>query len=151
MSFTDTAGPPALAEAERDGVNGCMVTSAEQPHLVDDLMTDDLITVEPTDTIGQGRDLILTLGIHALPVVDADSVVGIVTSPDLADDWAENLPVSMAMSSPVYRIDADATLRTAAEQMLALNVHHLIVEGRDRVGIITSFDLLRAFSSSAPN
>jgi tRNA nucleotidyltransferase (CCA-adding enzyme) len=124
-----------------------MTHTSEPPRIVDDLMTDDLITVEATDSIGQARDLILALGLNALPVLRDDKVIGILTSPDLADDWAEDLPVTTAMSSPVYRIHPEATLRAAADQMLSFNVHHLIVEDRTRVGIITSFDLLRALSS----
>lgn len=116
------------------------------PRIVDDLMTDDLITIRPTDTIGQARDLVLALGINALPVVEDGQVVGILTSSDLADDWSEDLAVSVAMTTPVIRIHPEATLRAAADQMLALNVHHLIVEDKTRVGIITTFDLLRALS-----
>lgn len=124
-----------------------MTNTSEQPRLVDDLMTDDLITVEATDSIGQARDLILALGLNALPVLRDGKVVGILTASDLADDWAEDLPVATAMSSPVYRIHPEATLRAAADQMLSFKVHHLIVEDHSRVGIITSFDLLRALSS----
>ena len=125
-----------------------MTYTIDPPRIVDDLMTDDLITVETTDTIGQARDLVLALGLNALPVVREGKVVGILTSPDLADDWSEDLPVTTAMSSPVYRIHPEATLRAAADQMLSFNVHHLIVEDRTRTGIITSFDLLRALSAS---
>ena len=125
-------------------VNDCMTRNA--PHIVDDLMTDDLVTIGTTDTIGQARDLMLTLGINALPVVEDGKVVGILTSSDLADDWAEELAVSVAMTSPVIRIHPEATLRAAADQMLSLNVHHLIVEDGTRIGIITTFDLLRALT-----
>lgn len=118
-----------------------------EPRIVDDLMTDDLITIEPNDTIGQARDLILALGINALPVVDGGDVVGIVTSSDLADDWSEELSVSVAMAAPVFRIHPEATLRDAAEQMIELNVHHLIVEDGARIGIISTFDLLRALTA----
>ena len=126
-----------------------MTHTIDPPRIVDDLMTDDLITVETTDTIGQARDLILALGLNALPVLRDGKVVGILTSPDLADDWSEELPVATAMSSPVYRIHPEATLSAAADQMLSFNVHHLIVEDRARVGIITSFDLLSVLSANS--
>jgi len=114
------------------------------PHTVDDIMTDDLMTIERSGTIGQARDLMLALGINALPVVDNGEVIGILTSPDLADDWSEDLAVSVAMSSPVHRIHPEATLQAAADQMLSLEVHHLIVDNGSRIGIITTFDLMRA-------
>jgi len=110
-------------------------------------MTDDLITIEPTDTIGQARDLLLALGIHALPVLEGHEVCGILTSADLAEDWSEDRAVSIAMSAPVSSIGPEATLREAADRMLSLNVHHLIVEDGRPVGIITTFDLLRAFTA----
>ena len=112
-------------------------------------MTDDLVTIEMTDTIGQARDLVLSLGINALPVLDGGKVAGILTSSDLADDWSEELPVTAAMTTPVHRIHPEATLRAAADQMLSCNVHHLIVEDRTRIGIITSFDLLRALTATS--
>ena len=137
-------GPLPLTTNATVRVNDYMTGIA--PRIVDDLMTDDLITIRPTDTIGQARDLVLALGINALPVVEDGQVVGILTSSDLADDWSEDLAVSVAMTTPVIRIHPEATLRAAADQMLALNVHHLIVEDKTRVGIITTFDLLRALS-----
>ncbi len=124
-----------------------MTRLTEPPRIVDDLMTDDLITVETTDTIGQARDLVLSLGINALPVLDKGKLAGILTSSDLADDWSELLPVSAAMSVAIHRIHPEATLRAAADQMLSCNVHHLIVEDGARIGIITSFDLLRALTA----
>ena len=120
-----------------------MKQTSERPQRVDDLMTDDLVTVSVDDPLGRARDLILTLGIGALPVTDREAVVGIVTASDLADDWDESIPISEIMSHPVVRVSPQATLQEAAEQMLTFRVHHLIVEGDGRIGIITTFDLLR--------
>lgn len=123
-----------------------MKQTTERPHTVADLMTDDLLTIEVGDPLGRARDVILTIGIGALPVVDRDEVVGIVTASDLADDWDETVPVSDIMSRPVVRIAPEATLQEAAQHMLSYRVHHLIVEGDGRTGIITSFDLLRSMA-----
>ena len=130
-----------------------MTQHAEPPRIVDDLMTDDLVAIETTNTIGQARDLLLTLGISALPVLDSGKLTGVVTSSDLADNWPDDVPVTAAMSKAIHRIHPRATLQAAADQMLSLHVHHLIVEDRDRIGMITSFDLLRALTvgtSDAP-
>jgi len=120
-----------------------MTEITDSPTIVDDVVTYDVITVHPDDTVGNARDLTAALGFHALPVVDDNKVVGIVTSADLADGWSDDHPISGVMSSPVYRIRSTDSLRTAAEEMLNLRVHHLVVEDRDGIGILSSFDLLR--------
>lgn len=120
-----------------------MTSTTRTPLLVEDAMTYDVISVHPADTVGQARDLTATLGFHALPVVDDDTVVGIVTTADLADGWPEGQPISTVMSAPVYRIRSTDTLQAAAEEMVNLRVHHLVIEDRGGIGIISSFDLLR--------
>ena len=121
-----------------------MTKITNSPTIVDDLVTYDVVTVRPDDTVGNARDLTATLGFHAVPVVEDDQVVGIVTSADLADGWSDDHPISGVMSSPVYRIRSTDSLRPAAEEMLNLRVHHLVVEDREGIGILSSFDLLRA-------
>ena len=69
-----------------------MTEHTQAPRIVEDLMTADLVVIRPNDQVGWARDLIMTLGIHALPVVDEDVVVGIVTTADLADDWNPQQP-----------------------------------------------------------
>ena len=48
-----------------------------------DIMTEDPMVVEPEDTIGLAADIFMANTIHALPVVENDKLVGIVTSHDL--------------------------------------------------------------------
>lgn len=60
-------GPLPLTGDSTRRMNEVMTSNA--PRIVDDLMTDDLITIETTTTIGQARDLGSALGINALPVV----------------------------------------------------------------------------------
>ena len=128
-----------------------MTNHSTPARIVADLMTDDLITVGTEDTIDNARDLVLSLGIHALPVVENDAVVGILTTSDLSDDWPADELIGSAMSAPVCRISPDASIREAADEMLAHSVHHLIVENKKgAIGLLSSFDLLRAISTSWP-
>ena len=122
--------------------------SAEPPTLVGDLMTVDLTGLIPTDRIGRARDLQISLGIHALPVMDGNNVLGIVTSTDLVDDWPEDDPVTSIMSPAPTSIEAEATVGEAAALMLAERIHHLMVTDETGViGILSSFDLLGALAS----
>ncbi len=119
--------------------------SEQIPATVDELMTEDLIAVRPIDRVGRARDLLIALGIHALPVMNGNEVVGIVTTADLVDDWPEETPVSEIMSRTPFVIASAASLVEAAEEMLAHEVHHLLVtDGSETVGILSSLDLLRA-------
>ncbi len=113
-------------------------------------MTEDLIALGPDDRVGRARDLMLALGVHALPILDEDRTVGIVTSTDLVDDWPEDTELAAVMSTVLLVVDRAADLAEAAETMLAHHVHHLVVmDGTETVGLVSSFDLLRALAADA--
>jgi predicted transcriptional regulator len=112
-------------------------------------MTADVITVRAKDEIGRARDLILGLGVHALPVVDDEMVVGIVTSADLVEEWPSDDLVETMMMHSVRLIDVHATATEAAEVMRSERIHHLVVvEGATPVGILSTFDLLKVLTDA---
>lgn len=114
---------------------------------VGDLMTPEVLSLDQNDPISRARDLMLAFGINALPVMDDVTVIGIVTSTDLVDDWPEDDAVSTIMSNAPYTIQIDASLREAAEQMVQFRIHHLLVESDGVVtGILSSLDLLEALT-----
>ncbi len=57
-----------------------------------DIMTDHPVHLGPDDTIGLAADIVLSNKFHALPIIEGEMLVGIVTSHDL---------ISFAFSSPV--------------------------------------------------
>ena len=121
-----------------------MRLSDEAPTHVNDLMTSDLLKVKPGDLVDHARDLLLTIGIHALPVMDGNEVVGIVTSADLTEGWNGDEPVSAVMTRAPVTIDLGATIGEAAETMIGSRIHHLLVtDDAEVVGILSSLDLLR--------
>ncbi len=141
-------GPTALP-AEPPSVCDAGMSSPSEYRTVADLMTQDLIALRPEDRVGRARDALLTLGIHALPVMVGNDVVGIVTSLDLVDDRPEDQPISTLMTKSPGAIDAEGGVREAAELMIERGLHHLLVESEGEViGILSSLDLLRAFVSS---
>jgi CBS domain-containing protein len=50
---------------------------------VEEAMTVDPVYLDPTDTIGLAADLVLSNKFHSLPIVEGNTLVGIVTSHDL--------------------------------------------------------------------
>jgi len=50
---------------------------------VKDFMSSKVISVRPDDSVGLVADIFMTNDIHAVPVVDGDELVGIVTTHDL--------------------------------------------------------------------
>ena len=108
-------------------------------------MTHDVVSMAPTDPVDRARDLMLSLGIHGIPVVDDRKVVGIVTSHDLVDDWPPDQPLADVMTANVVKIDARAGLGEAASLMKSELVHHLVVaDGTQPIGVITTYDMLDA-------
>ncbi len=50
---------------------------------VKDFMSSKVLSVRPDDSVGLVADIFMTNDIHAVPVVDGDELVGIVTTHDL--------------------------------------------------------------------
>ncbi len=121
-----------------------MRNSAQPPRLVKDLMTFDVQTLLPTDTIDDARDRMLVGAINAIPIVsEVGQTVGMVTSHDLVDDWEGTMPLSACMSQSVVTIESSASVAEAAQVMRAELIHHLVVtDSGQAVGVLSTFDLL---------
>lgn len=118
---------------------------------ISDLMTTNLLTVDPRDLVGGVRDLMLDSGIHCLPVVDNEGhPLGVVTSWDLVEEYAPEESVVNAMSSKVVTVGPDEPLSQAAAVMMSNWIHHLVVvDDHARVqGVLSSFDLLGLVAES---
>jgi CBS domain-containing protein len=121
------------------------------PATVADLMTEDLLSILPGDTVGRARDVMLSVGVHAVLVMDGNDVHGIVTSTDLLDSWPDREPVATVMTPTPVSISVQASVRKAAEVMIAGRTHHLLVSDEvdgepEVVGILSSLDLLDALT-----
>lgn len=113
-------------------------------------MTEDLVSVLPEDRIERVRDIMLSFAIHAVLVMEGNDVVGIVTSTDLIDNWPEEERVTTVMTAAPAAISDQASIREAAETMLRLRTHHLLVtDEREIVGILSSLDLLDVLITTA--
>jgi CBS domain-containing protein len=137
---------------------------------VADVMTTEVLTVNPDTSLKQVAELLSRCGISGLPVVDAERhVLGVVSEADIilkerrrrppgfwrrVFDGEEPLSAKAsartageAMTSPAVTITAERRVDAAAALMLDRQVNRLPVLDRDGklAGIVTRADLVRAF------
>jgi CBS domain-containing protein len=128
---------------------------------VSEVMSSPVVTVRPATRLKEVADLLVTHGISAVPVTDADGrLVGIVSEadllrPGLAPDprahltQTVDLPVEVpgvaaqVMTPEVVALPMDADLAEAARLMLERRIKSIpIVHGRQLVGVVARRDLL---------
>ncbi len=144
--------------------------------LVMEVMTREVFAVAPDTGLETAARLMVERRIGGAPVIDAHRrVVGVISLVDLVDPdrdaseepgypvyyrvtdgWTDELGehaysspgrVSDVMTAAVISIPADATIVEAAQRMLELGVHRLLVVHGDRLsGVVSTFDLLRAYT-----
>ena len=141
---------------------------------VEDIMTTDVITVEPGTTLKEVATRLIERGISGLPVVEGDEVVGVISEADLLvkersgprerggllgrlldrPAAAEDLKLEArlageAMTAPAITVPAYWSVAGTAERMLTEGINRLPVVSQGRlVGIVTRADLVRAFARS---
>ena len=71
-----------LSEVDVGGERGAVVRAGKQ---VDELMTRDVVTVSPDDTVRRAANLLRGNGVGSLPVVEGSKLVGMVTTTDMLD------------------------------------------------------------------
>jgi manganese-dependent inorganic pyrophosphatase len=77
---------------------------------VTDVMTTDVVSVAPTDTLLSVGRVLAEHGVRALPVLDGDQVKGLVTMQALATRYVDDLSVSGFVGRPVTVGSLAATL-----------------------------------------
>ncbi len=125
-----------------------------------DLMTSDVITVAAHESVARAFELIESMDVRHLPVVDGGRLVGMLSDRDLREyrlprmDELEDparadallaTPVSEVMSSDIVSVDQGESLRAVADAMIEYKVGAIPVLDRtsDRlVGIVSYVDLL---------
>jgi CBS domain-containing protein len=122
---------------------------------VADLMVKDVLTVEPSDTIGEAAEKMHAANVGAVVVVeDMVRIVGIVTERDLVRAVAQRVRAAEArvrqwMTVDPVTIGPDTTIEEAARIMFDHNFRHLpVVEDGRALGIVSLRVLARwAFES----
>jgi CBS domain-containing protein len=116
---------------------------------VGELMTRDVLTVDPADTIGEAAERMVDLGVSSAVVSDYGRLIGILTERDLTRAVAGRVHTSEArvrewMTPDPVTLPADAPAGEAARIMLERKFRHIpIVEDEHTVGIVSIRDVAR--------
>ena len=120
------------------------------------LMTLAPVTVQMNSTVGEAAELLDALAVRHLPVLDGETLVGIVSDRDLRGSGRRvvdcgpppeaSRPVSEVMSTGILAVRADDDVRDAVDTMIRARVGALpVVDAYHRVvGIVSYVDVLRA-------
>jgi CBS domain-containing protein len=130
---------------------------------VEDVMSSSLRVTAPDYPISTVAHDMTQYRFRRLPVVSDDVLYGIITATDImkylgsrevfsrltTGDIAEvmGLPVRTLISGELFTISPMQTINLAAREMLTRNVGALpVIEGSRLIGLVTEFDLVRAFA-----
>jgi predicted transcriptional regulator len=125
-------------------------------------MQREVIAVAPETEVLDVHRLFVEEEIHGAPVCDDDGIVrGVVSTLDLLRIVREELEptvvrelegvtASDAMTAELVTVRPDASIAEVARKMLDQRIHRvLVIEHRMLLGVITTFDLLRALVGPA--
>ena len=118
---------------------------------VKDLMSDQVISVSPEESVAVAARLMTRHNVGALPVRDRDgSLCGILTDRDVVTRCValerpmQQTSVARVMTSRVATVPPTASVDQAAAMLAKEQVRRLpVVEGRRLVGMVTLSDLSR--------
>jgi CBS domain-containing protein len=116
---------------------------------VRDLMTSDVVTIEPSATVADAAKRIIEKEKGPLPVVEGDRVVAMITDRDViarvvaAGRDANSVTVRDVATKDLVTIGPDQDVQAAREMMAQQQLDRLlVVEAGDRlVGIISEADI----------
>jgi acetoin utilization protein AcuB len=114
--------------------------------LVRSRMSKRLVTVAPEDAITEARALLVKHGIHQLPVLKEQRLVGIVTDRDVRSATAKAKRVADIMTAKPQVIGPDTFVDEAARRLRRRRIGGLpVVDNGRLVGMLTAADVLDAF------
>jgi CBS domain-containing protein len=125
---------------------------------VADLMQTDVRTIQADAPVAEAIQLLADGHVSALPVLNAAGrLAGVISTTDILAAQAESgggealsrvatdTTVGDLMTPHPKTIEPDAEVRLAAQEMLYLDVHRLLVVDKGRlVGVISQTDIVRA-------
>ncbi|MGA2675409.1 MAG: CBS domain-containing protein [Methanobacterium sp.] len=124
---------------------------------VEDVMTEDVITVSPTEDVVFAFEKLMKYKISSLPVVDNDKLVGIVTATDLGhnlilDKYELGTVVGKVMVKDVTTINPNENLLTAVEKMHKSDSNEIInqlvvMDEGNIIGVISDGDIIKAIKT----
>jgi len=135
--------------------------------VVEDVMTRDVVTLAPEQTLRDAINLLRSKRIRHLPVVDEQKLVGIVTDRDVKratpsvlagvgkDEYDNSLltiKVSQLMTREPITVHRASPLKNAVEIFINRKVGALpVVDDDHLVGILTDIDIMRVAYDLLPD
>jgi CBS domain-containing protein len=116
---------------------------------VGELMTRDVLSVDPADTIGEAAERMVERGCGSAVVLDFGRLIGILTERDLLKAVAGRIHTSEArvrewMTPEPVTVTQDTAAEDAAHQMLENGFRHLpVVEDGQTIGVVSIRDVAR--------
>jgi CBS domain-containing protein len=129
---------------------GARATTKEAPMKVSDLQPHQLFTAQADESLDVAADRMNWRQVGALPVLDGQRLVGIITERDVTAAMAEGAdpvltPVSDYMTPAPECLGPDSELADAAHLMLELGIRHLpVVRSGQLLGVLSIRDVLDA-------
>jgi len=114
---------------------------------IGDLMTRDVLTVAPEDTLGEAAAKMTERGVGAAVVSDFGRMIGILSERDIMRAVADRIHSSEArvrewMTADPITATEDTSIEEAGRTMLEHGFRHLpVVDGDRAVGIVSIRDL----------
>ncbi|MFQ5782165.1 MAG: CBS domain-containing protein [Nitrosopumilus sp.] len=112
------------------------------------VMTKSVVSVDASVTINEAAKMMEDAKVGAIIIMENNTPVGIVTDRDFAVKVAAHAyqisePVKQIMSSPLFSINSDESVRMAADLMHDRGIRKLpVIDDENVVGIITSTDIV---------
>ncbi|MHC4497013.1 MAG: CBS domain-containing protein, partial [Planctomycetota bacterium] len=131
-----------------------LITSSRAWLTAADVMSRNVATIAPDETVVSAAIMMSEKGISCLAVVDNGHVAGILTETDMLRRVARNgrhfyrVKLDQIMSHPVQSISPETSVLQASEIMGRMRVKRLPILERERlIGIVTQTDLVRVLTS----
>lgn len=114
------------------------------------IMTPNVVTLSPNDTLGQAREVFMKKRIHHIPIVEGKKLVGLITSWDifklgLSAVAYQDMRISEVMSTHLATLEPDQHIGAVAEVLMAHLFHAvpIVNDQHELLGIVTTYDVLR--------
>ena len=121
---------------------------------IGDVMTKSVISVDAALTINETAKMMEDAKVGAVIAMENNVPIGIVTDRDFSVKVAAHAyqitePVKQIMSSPLFSINSDESVRIAADLMHERKIRKLpVIDDGNVVGIITATDIVNLLSVS---
>lgn len=125
------------------------------------IMTKNLITVSPEDTMLLAYQLMYQKNIRHLPVFDGKNLIGLLSDRDVQRAMIVNHPeeingeiflratwkVKEFMSCPIFSVLESMSLKSVIEEIIHMKISAILVQNEklEYVGIVTTEDILGEF------